>query len=232
MSNRTNVRVKVYHYLFELVVIVSGITVSFLLNEWRLDRDGRESLRRDLMALEISLATDRTELLELIERRQEVEPSMRLLMERARVDGAGDEDLESLFAEMLDGAAFCFYPDSGAWRALVASGNLRLIRDVALQSALFDFYDHAVPRIADNNRLADEVLVTGLLAWLAGEFPVREGGTRTMGPLQLTPDNRAEFRRQVGRALPHTSWYQELLQQTLGQLERALQAVRGHLELG
>ena len=150
MNDRPNLRAGFSHYAFELVVIISGITVSFLLNEWRQDRDGRESLRKDLQALELSLKSDRTELQGLIEQREKVEPSMRILLDIQNPETTNSAELQTTFDQMIDGAGFCFYPDSGAWKALVASGNLRWIKDTDLQGALFQFYDHAVPRITDN----------------------------------------------------------------------------------
>ena len=229
MNDRPNLRAGFSHYAFELVVIISGITVSFLLNEWRQDRDGRESLRRDLQALELSLKSDRIELQGLIEQREKVEPSMRILLDIQNPKATNSAELQTTFDQMINGAAFCFYPDSGAWKALVASGNLRWIKDADLQGALFQFYDHAVPRITDNNHLADEVIVTGLLAWLASEFPPRKGMTTSIGRLELTQENLPVFRRQLGRALPHTSWYHQLLKVTLEQLDQALTAVASRL---
>lgn len=236
MNLRPRLSTGLYHYLFELFVIVTGVTISFALNEWRQDRDGKESLRRDLESIAVNLESDRDELLALIDMRKEVVPSMRWILACSDELTGGEEDFTYRFREMQDGAGFCFYPDSGAWRAVVASGNLRWIDNRGLQSALFEYYDHAVPRIADNNRLADDVMVNGLLAWLAGEFPIRSGtgeGSHaggTTGDVSLDVESWPVFRSRIGAALPHTSWYEELLQITLQQLEDALAAVHSSLE--
>ena len=235
MNVQPRLRAGLYHYLFEFVVIVTGVTISFALNEWRQDRDGKESLRRDLESIAVNLESDRAELVALIDMRKEVVPSMRWLLACSDEMTGGEKGFTYRVREMLDGAGFCFYPDSGAWRAVVASGNLRWIDNQRLQSALFEYYDHAVPRIADNNRLADDVMVNGLIAWLAGEFPVKSGMDEwlhaggTIGDASLDVESWPAFRSRIGAALPHTAWYEELLQITLEQLEDALDAVYSSL---
>lgn len=50
----------------------------------------------------------------LIEQRKEVEPSMRILLDIENPETATNAELQTTFEEMIDGAGFCFYPDSGA----------------------------------------------------------------------------------------------------------------------
>ena len=229
MTTSPSLRERLIYYFFELMVIVIGISISFVLNEWRQDRDGREALRRELAALEVNLQADRAELASLIERRKPIQPAMRRLLQLLDAEAPAGRAHDELFSQMFEGAGFCFYPDTGAWKALVASGNLRWIDNRALLAALFEFYDHTVPRIDDNNKLADEVMVTGMLAWMAAEFPATEDGKAFAGPIILTKRNTVRVRAEIGRALPHTSWYETLLDMTLEQLDQALEVVRAEL---
>ena len=108
---------------------------------------------------------------------------------------------------------------------MVASGNLRWIDDLTLQGALSRYYDHAVPRVLDNNRILDSLIVKGLHAFLGGEYPSLEDGQGFAHKVPLSFIRTESFRRNVGSVIPHTGWYDELLQMTLEQLDAALKVV-------
>ena len=68
MTQPGKLRSGVQHYSFELIVIVSGITLSFFLNEWRQERRGNEAMRMDLLAIQRNLESDHAEVIDLLER--------------------------------------------------------------------------------------------------------------------------------------------------------------------
>ena len=233
MSEKGRVRAGFSHYLFDLIVIVSGITISFVLNEWRQDRQGQEMMKRDLAAIRTNLTSDRKELTELIKARENTLSAMRTLVRYSLGDDTPMDPAEQVGE--LSHAGFSFFPDTGAWKAMVASGNLRWIDDLTLQGALSRYYDHAVPRVLDNNRILDSLIVKGLHAFLGGEHPGFEDGEGFAHEVPLSFIRTEPFRRNVGSVIPHTGWYGELLQMTLEQLDAALKAVEGSLsaaELG
>ena len=122
-----------------------------------------------------------------------------------------------------------FFPDTGAWKAMVASGNLRWINDDSLKSKLSKYYDNAVPRILDNNRLLDALVVRGLLAWVGGEIPPKSHADAGYANVNLGKIDKESLRRHIGRVIGHTNWYNDLLEITLSQLDGAMTDVTSRL---
>ena len=227
MSNASpqvpHIRSGINHYVLELIIIVSGITLSFALNGWWQDRLGQESLVRDLKTIQINMKSDRLELLGLIKDREESVPAMHRLTNYA-TGGEEPTNAPQLMLSMSR-AGVSFFPDTGAWKAMVASGNLRWINDDSLKSKLSRYYDHAVPRILDNNRLLDALVVRGLLAWVGGEVSPKSPGEAGYAHVNLSNFDKESLRRHIGRVVGHTTWYNDLLGITLQQLDEAMTAV-------
>lgn len=227
MSNASpqvpHIRSGINHYVMELIIIVSGITLSFALNGWWQDRLGQESLVRDLKTIQINMESDRSELLSLTKDREQALPAMYRLTNYA-TGGDEPENAPELMLSMSS-AGFSFFPDTGAWKAMVASGNLRWINDDSLKGSLSRYYDHAVPRILDNNRLLDALVVRGLLAWVGGEVSPKSPDDTGYAHVNLSKIDKESLRRHIGRVAGHTKWYNDLLGITLQQLDEAMAAV-------
>ncbi len=104
---------------------------------------------------------------------------------------------------------------------MIASGNLRWIRDGSLNSKLSKYYDNAVPQILDNDRLLDALVVRGLLAWVGDEVPRKSPADAGYASVNLSEIDVESLRRQIGRVVSHTHWCNELLGDTLEQLNGA-----------
>ncbi|MDE0892258.1 MAG: hypothetical protein OSB14_08750 [Planctomycetota bacterium] len=216
------------HYLFELIVIVSGITFSFFLNEWRQERRGNEAMRMDLVAIQRNLESDREEIAELLEKHAQGVKALGDLL--AYEAGEGDpSEFSKTVADSLH-TAISFYPDVGARNAMVASGNVRWLQDPALASALSDYYDHMVPRVLDNNRAMNDLIVTDLLPWIGGLYP-HEGTIEEWEqnfPIDIV--KAPSFRQRIGGNIPHANWYLELLTRSEKKVETALERIAAHLQ--
>ena len=99
--------------MLELVIIVSGITLSFALDGWWQSRLGQECLMGDLGAIQISMESDRSELLYLIEDRELCVPAIHRLTDYA-VGGEKPGSPPELFLSMSRaGASFFRTPVHG-----------------------------------------------------------------------------------------------------------------------
>ena len=227
MSKEPHSRSGISHYVLELSVIVVGVTLSFALNGWWQDRLGQESLMRDLKTIQINMESDRSELLALIKDRERCVTAMYQLTNYT-MGAEAPKNAPQLMLDMSR-AGFSFFPDTGAWKAMVASGNLRWINDNALKNKLSRYYGHAVPRILDNNRLLDALVVRGLLSWVGGESPTKSPDDAGFVHFNLSNLEKEPLRRHIGKVVGHTTWYNELLGITLQQLDEAMAAVTAKL---
>ena len=164
-------------YLIEIVVIILGITISLVLEEWRDHRKERQletiyernllaDISVDQRALEV--VTDSTEV--LIKRGNDLlsHPTSATLY----------ADLRSLLArpDFLSGDA--------TFSDLKNSGNLRLLHDIALKNLLFSYYSlvQNLKEAQDAERQAT-IILSG--AYFLKRFPLSETAARQMSPKEM-----------------------------------------------
>ena len=218
------------HYLFELIVIVSGITFSFFLNEWRQERRGNEAMRMDLVAIQRNLEADREEIADLLEKHTQGVKALGDLLAYEAGEGDPADFSQTVVHFMYTGISF--YPDVGARNAMVASGNVRWLQDSALASALSDYYDHMVPRVLDNNRVMDDLIVADLLPWVGGLYPHAGEVKEWEKDFPIDIVKAPSFRERIGGNIPHANWYLEILTRSQQKVEAALGTIAAHLQQG
>lgn len=216
------------YYLIELFIIVSGITLSFFLNEWRQERLGNEAMRMDLLAIQRNLEADRVEIVDLLGKHEQGVKALGDLLAYAEGEGDPAEFTQTVVHFMY--TALSFFPDIGARKAMVTSGNVRWLQDPGLATALSDYYDHMVPRILGNNHVMDKLVTTDLIPWLGGVHPhVGEIKEWEKGfPIDIVKD--PDFRQHIGANIPHAIWYVELLTRSQRKVDAALEAIEVHLQ--
>ncbi len=130
----------------ELMVLVIGILVALGIDQWRQDRDDRIAEREYLLAIKSDLQND----LQSINER--IFPEIELRMEKSAhlrtfTPDDAPETLEEQRAFIFDinqaGFMNTFQPRRNAMDDLLATGNLRLIRNRALRLELLNFYSEA-----------------------------------------------------------------------------------------
>lgn len=200
MTSSRQIQIGFRHYLFELVVLVTGITLSFFLNEWRLDRKGEEALELDLLAVRWNLLSDKEEL----------------------------EDFHGTVIDFFQ-SGMSFFPDTGARNAMVSSGNIRWLENPSLSRSLSEYYDHMVPRILDNNRLIDRMLVSELFLWFHGLHPHSEKVDNMKEPFPVSILDEPGFFPRISGHLAHARWYLEILNRAKAKIQRAMDEIDQHL---
>ena len=228
MTEPGRIRKGFKHYAFELIVIVSGITLSFFLNEWRQERRGSEAMRMDLMAIQRNLEADHEEIVDLLERHKKGVKALEDLL--AYAEGEGDPSRFSQTVVDFMNTGVSFFPDVGARKAMVASGNIRWLQDPALSTALSEYYDHLVPRVLDNNLLMDKLIVADLLPWFGGLYPHAGKIHEWEKGFPIDIVKAPAFRERIGSNIPHAIWYMELLTRSEQKVGVALEAIATHLQ--
>lgn len=140
MSQTPNQLKKRVHYLFEFLIIVAGITLSFLLDEYRTTRDLTARSNRVLSRIQLTLVDDMVDLASNIQTHSIAAEGARLMAKwafEAREDVPQDS-LESAVSAMLMGTVYL--PNEEEYNALKSSGQIEFIRDTSLVKLLYAKY--------------------------------------------------------------------------------------------
>ena len=215
---KSSIEKKKKKYLVEFVVIVAGISLSFLINEWRQEA----AIENDLLAIRQSLLADKENLELLLEDHSGSLDALQVLVMHSLSDEPVDDISETV--KGLSASYATFFPKVGAWNVLVSSGNLRWLKNSDLRASLTDYYDYIVPKVLDNNTLFDQNMSLGLLKWISGRY--RTGiKAFTNSPITLKDIRETEFRIKLGESVGHYIWYVDLLEMALEQVGETLDSV-------
>jgi hypothetical protein len=128
-------------YLIEMVVIILSISISFALDQWKERRHEHEVEQLYLKTLSNNLISDMDALHNVIPETQLVIRKAQALLTASQAPpsapppaGPIDEDLRDIARRPS------FFAHDAAFSDLRSSGNLRVIHDFRLKSALFDYY--------------------------------------------------------------------------------------------
>ena len=127
-------------------MIVAGIMVSFLLNEWRQQQKDERTEQRLLASLLVDLRADSVAIAkELLDMDQTISAGTSL----ANTDGlpAATDSLAILISESA--AYVTFTPNDLTYQELRTTGSAALIQDTELLRAIIDLYDHQWPLMAE-----------------------------------------------------------------------------------
>jgi len=156
--------------LGEAFVIVVSVYLAIYLQERTDDRERTEEALDALVQLREELRADRSDLAEVLAEQREIDRRY------TRVDRWLAEPrtapAESLTAA-LDSLSYSnrtMFPRKSAWTTMVASGQLRYLRDPGLVVRLANLYENVNPRLEYNGRFYDDMNVdvlggTAPLTW-------------------------------------------------------------------
>jgi len=128
------------HYLLELAVIIAGISISFIAEEWRSNRSIESQTKQILERLLVSLDSDIEDLNYNIKSHEIASRSCSKIIHS--IYNANDEipldSLSYILADLIRGTIFV--PNEEEYNALKNSGQIELIKDVTLVQSLHSKY--------------------------------------------------------------------------------------------
>ena len=167
----------------QVLVLVSGITISFLLNEWRTKANNRQIEIRTLEALRDNLTTDST-LLDLRVKQIAV-------MAAAYDKLLNPEEGLALPNDSLDTAMDLLNTYTGfsrkdmAYVELQQTGNSRLIQNKELLSRIINLYHASYDNLEEWEEINRRFILDRMLPFLDMEAPFA-GGSSAQGKMQGT----------------------------------------------
>ena len=146
-------------YLLEFIVIISGVFLSFYLDDIR--ELGQKKQYKDTLIEELIITSnqDLLQLEKVITALNKVELSIdRLLVDIVEGDNnLSDKEIAEDYLEIRENMNFSFYPLNGIFDQLISTGSFELIESIELRRLLMDNYTHFTHRNDANNRILDDL---------------------------------------------------------------------------
>jgi len=216
-------------YLIEVVVIIVGISITLVLEEWR-DKGKEEELAKVYLAnLAADIEADQHSLHfaasltdSLLARGEEIRRFVKDPDGHALTPQRLNEDVLKLIGRPK------FIPHDATFSDLKSSGNLHLIKDVTLKGLLFSYYAEAVitKEIQEAEQQATiELSGRYFLQWFALDSSDDSPIFRNPGGIKALATN-AEFRNQVTLRVGTREELQEVYKETDSLAVRLLAELR------
>ncbi len=182
------------YYFAELLILVLGISLSFLLNEWRVGQSERNVEQNMLKQFRENLVKDSTNLSNGIEGLKIMLKASNDLLDLE----AGDTYTDSVTINLINILNFSgFYPTDIAYEEMRSLGHSRLIRDKELIGGLIQLYESDYDLVAewvgaDRNFLLNDLLphMNNHLPFARGlNFPALSDRKKRELVTQLVPDD-------------------------------------------
>lgn len=179
----------------ELLVLVSGITISFALDEWRRDREDRRTEHRAWEAIYEDLGIDSAYLGKRVVQLKGMTRSYEALLATPEAD--------SLDGYMDRAISYVTFPASlGAYHELQQMAGSRLIRNHALLADLTSAYSREYERAREWDNINRDFILERMIPYLdlAAEYPESVHGGETalgLGAVYHTIGTRYQFRNLV-----------------------------------
>jgi|TARA_B100001079_G_scaffold127111_1_gene108969 hypothetical protein len=154
-----NLADKNIRYLIEFIVIISGVFLSFYLDDIR--ELGQKKQYKDTLIKELIITSnqDLAQLDKVISDLKDVEINIETLLVDI-LDGEinlTDELIATNYLAIKTTMNFSFYPLSGTFDQLISTGSFELIESIELRRLLIDNYTHLSQRNNANNRSLDDL---------------------------------------------------------------------------
>ncbi len=160
------------YYLAELLILVLGISLSFILNEWRQDRSERKLETELMMQFRENLILDSISLSAQI---QSLDLRMKAAQNLLLVDESSpysDTTARNLIFIMNFGG---FYPTDITYQEMRSLGNSRLIKNKELLQEIIQLYETDFDLLAEWSNTDRAFVLNDLLPYMNRELPFARG---------------------------------------------------------
>ena len=168
-------------YLFELVTIIMGITIPFLLNEWRIHQSNQKKEHQILMDLHENLVTDSLLLVEEIQAIKLCTRSCDKLIKAKSFEELGDSAFFFLaYSQIYSTTPF----NDISYKALEQTGESKMIKNKALLANIISNYEKDYFTIKEYNDIDKQLVLTRLIPYVEANIdydpPIIKSGSEVL----------------------------------------------------
>ena len=145
-----------FKYAFEAVVIISGILLSFYIEELRIERKNIKQKNEILVDLKYTAEDDLKQIILIESILFNTIESVELLLNDIKNNHSDLTDREAVENIFNIEVATSFIPKDGIYNELISTGSFELIENRKLKSALLEVYNHLKERNYTISRIIDD----------------------------------------------------------------------------
>ena len=145
-----------FKYAFEAVVIISGILLSFYIEELRIERKNIKQKNEILVDLKYTAEDDLKQIILIESLLFKTIESAELLLKDIKNNHSDLTDREVMEHLINIEYATSFIPKDGIYNELIYTGSFELIENRKLKSALLEVYNHLKERNYTISRIIDD----------------------------------------------------------------------------
>ncbi len=124
--------------LVEILIVIIGVSIAFLLNNWATDRKDLQTERLYLKNIVLDLQTD---IAHLDSNANEINKQLQIVQQVFPFLGKPDTVRDTVFMKVFQLASLVeFIPEDATYQALINSGDLKLIRSFTLRAKIASHY--------------------------------------------------------------------------------------------
>jgi hypothetical protein len=206
-------------YLFEIIVIFIGISISFLFDEWRDNRKDRELERKHLMDLKSNLQQDTFLMSRMIEGGKDFVHSSRKL-----ATFKNDKDILDSLDFHIDNAAsyLLLKTNKTAYEEIKQTGHTGLITNDSLKKIILQHYTLVIPQGEEWGDIDKNYTMTYIVPEMSNYFPIVMDTTNMVSASQKVKAlriqklrnlllNNAIYKQETVKSFMRTKLYSEKL---------------------
>jgi len=145
---------KMFTFLFEVLVIFTGITLSFVFDNWKQNRDSEEKQIFYLQSIHEDLSDDIKELADDIKLYQNCIKALRFYTRYDAKNNPHPDRLMRYYAYIYQSGDVFF--NTAGFDALKSTDNMKVLKDRELLKKIIKIYQNDFPRISHwNNQFAE-----------------------------------------------------------------------------
>jgi putative acetyltransferase len=123
--------------LFDLLIVIVGVSVAFQLNNWKMNRDEKEMEKFYLQSLSVDLDSDITYLTEILESIEHDQAQVKKYLQESN-DSTNNTDLGEVIFDVLSLENFTQHQNT--YQTLLQGNGLSVLSDAAMRSQITDYY--------------------------------------------------------------------------------------------
>lgn len=156
-------------YVSEILVIFIGISMSFFFDEWRQNRQDKETVKKHLIFLRTNLIQDTIQLTGMVKYGNQFVKSIHKLTYFKK-----DSEITDSLSFHIDNAAsyLTFKPNQMAYEEIRQTAHTNLIQNDSLKNLFLSYYTSVIPNCIEWCKVDETHTMTQLIPEMSLYFPV------------------------------------------------------------
>ncbi|KAA3609978.1 MAG: hypothetical protein D8M58_07950 [Calditrichaeota bacterium] len=165
-----NIKHKLPEYFLEFIIIVFGISLSFMLNEWRKERDNNKAEIEALQAIHDDLVVDSTTIFNEAKTIQDYSGYYRYFLQNVNNKKANPDSIKNALNYFANYSTFEIR--NVHFQQLQATGQLKLISNKKVLTEIINIYANQYSHIKEYIHIDRTMILEHVMPYMMKEAPI------------------------------------------------------------